>query len=74
MENILDIETYEYEQECNRNVRIDDVLNRNNLCKLQAFYYALGDCLFDTFQVLFNFPYLSIQLWNGIIEVTSYYA
>lgn len=68
MKNILDVETYKHKQECNSNARIDDVLNRNNLCKLQAFYYALGDCLFDTFQMLLQFPYSSIQLGNGIID------
>ena len=67
MEKILDVETYEYKKECNSNASIDDVLNRNNMFKLQAFYYALGDCLFDTFQVLFQFHYSSIQLRNGII-------
>ena len=61
MENILDVDTYEYKQQCNTNASIDDVLNRNNLYKLQAFYYALGDCLFDTFQVLLNIHYSSIN-------------
>jgi hypothetical protein len=57
MENILDVETYEYNKECNNNASIGDVLNRNNICKLQAFYYALGDYLFDTFKVFFHFHY-----------------
>ena len=68
MENILDVETYKYKEQCNSNASIDNVLNRNNLCKIQAFSCAPWDCLFDTFQVLFHFRYSSIELRNGIID------
>ena len=43
-------------------------MNRNNICRLQAFSYAPGDCLFDTFQVLLHFSYSSTKLWNGLID------
>lgn len=68
MTNILDVETYEYKQECNRNANIDDVLNRNDIYKLQVFYYARGDCLFDTFQLLFHIHYSCIRLCNGLMD------
>ena len=62
MENILDVGTYEYKQRCTNNASIDDVLSRNNLYRHQPLSYALGDCLFNTFQVLFHFRYSFIQL------------
>ena len=49
-------------EQCNRNTSIDDVLNRNNHCRLEAFSYAPGDCLFDTFEVLLRFLYSTIEL------------
>jgi hypothetical protein len=55
-------------EQCNRNTCINNVLNRNIFCKLQAFSYTPGNFLFNTFQVLLHFHYSSIELQNGLID------
>jgi hypothetical protein len=49
-------------EQWNRNTCIDDVFNRNNLYRLQAFSYSPGDFLFDTLQVLLHFFYSFMEL------------
>jgi len=44
------------------------VLHNNGLFRLDAFSYTIGDCLFDTFQVLLHFRYSSTELCNGLID------
>ena len=55
-------------EKCNNNTCIVDFLNRNNICRHQAFFYAPGYFLFNTIQVLFHFHYSSIELKNGLID------
>jgi hypothetical protein len=44
------------------------VFHSNALFRLDAFSYTVGDCLFDTFQVLLHFRYSSTELHNGLID------
>ena len=47
---------------------LDIVLERNCLFRLKKISYLVGDCLFDSLQVLFNSRYTSIELRKGTIE------
>ena len=47
---------------------IDTILQKYNLYRLDNFAYTVGDCLFDTFQVLLYNIYTSIELREGIIQ------
>ena len=47
---------------------LDIVLARNCLFWLKQISYLVGDCLFDSLQVLFNSRYTSIELREGTIE------
>jgi hypothetical protein len=44
------------------------VLHSNGLFRLDAFLSTIGDCLFDTFQVLLHFLYSSTNLRNRLID------
>ena len=47
---------------------IDAILEQHHLFCLNNFAYAIGDCLFDTIQVLLHFRYTSIELREGTIQ------
>ena len=44
------------------------VLHRNGIFRLDAFSYTVGNCLFNTFQVLLHFRYSLTDLRNGSID------
>ena len=46
----------------NVEMNINNVLHNHDLFCLHNFSYSIGDCLFDTFQVLLHFKYTSIEL------------
>ena len=51
---------------------IDTCLGNTNLFRLQIFYYTIGDCLFDSLQVLLHFCFTSIKLRRGLINYFYY--
>ena len=68
MKEVIDVESYEkYTQSIVHNI-INVVLHRNGLFRLDAFLYTIGDCLFNTFQVLLHFRYSLTELRNGLID------
>jgi hypothetical protein len=68
MNEVIDVESYEIVAQSIVHDNIDVVLHSNALFRLDAFSYTVGDCLFDTFQVLLHFRYSSIELRNGLID------
>jgi hypothetical protein len=68
MKEVIDVESYEKDTQSIVHDNIDVVLHRNGLLRLDAFSYIVGDCLFDTFQVLLHFQYSSTELRNGLID------
>jgi hypothetical protein len=67
MNEVIDVESYEIATHSIVHDKIDVVLHSNALFRLDAFLYTVGDCLFDTFQVLLHFRYSSTKLHNGLI-------
>jgi hypothetical protein len=67
MKQVIDVESYEIDTDSIVHDNIDQVLHSNELFRLDAFSYIVGDCLFDAFQVLLNFHYSSTDLRNGLI-------
>ena len=49
-------------------MNINNILHNHDLFRLHSFAYSIGDCFFDTFQVLLHFKYMSIELREGTIE------
>jgi hypothetical protein len=47
---------------------IDAILEQHHLFHLNNFAYVIGDCLFDTIQILLHFRYKSIKLREGAIK------
>jgi hypothetical protein len=68
MNKVIDVELYEIVVQSIVHESIGMVLHSNSLFRLDAFSYIVGDCLFDTFQVLLHFRYSSIKLCNGLID------
>ena len=68
MKEVIDVESYEIDTQSIIHDNIDVVLHSNGLFRLDAFSYTVGDCLFDTFQVLLHFQYSSTKLRNGLID------
>jgi hypothetical protein len=68
MNEVIDVESYEIAAQSIVHDNIDMVLHSNALFRLDAFSYTVGDCLFDTFQVLLHFRYSSTELRNGLID------
>jgi hypothetical protein len=68
MKEVIDVESYEIDTQSIIHDNIDVVLHSNGLFRLDAFLYTVGDCLFDTFQVLLHFQYSSTELRNGLID------
>jgi len=68
METIIDVNSYKFRLQCILPNNIDCVLKRNGFFRLNAFSYTVGDCLFDSFEMLLHFHYTSNELWNGLIE------
>jgi hypothetical protein len=68
MKEVIDVESYEIDTQSIILDNIDVVFHRNGLFRLDGFSYTVGDCLFDTFQVLLHFCYSSIELRNGLID------
>jgi hypothetical protein len=68
MKEVIDVESYEIDTQSIIHDNIDVVLHSNGLFRLDAFSYTVGDCLFDTFQVLLHFRYSSTELRNGLID------
>lgn len=68
MSEIIDVDSYKPKKQCDNDATIDDVLNTNNLFRLQAFSYTPGDCLFNAIEVLLHFLYTSTKLRNGTMD------
>ena len=68
MKEVIDVESYEIDTQSIIHGNIDVVLHSNELFRLDLFSYTVGDCLFDTFQVLLHFFYSSTELHNGLID------
>lgn len=68
MEEIIDVDNYKFRLQCILPENIDIVLKRNGLFRLNAFSYTVGDCLFDSFEMLLHFRYTSNELRNGLID------
>ena len=68
MKEVIDVESYEIDTHSIIHDNIDVVLHSNGLFRLDPFSYTVGDCLFDTFQVLLHFRYSSTELSNGLID------
>ena len=49
-------------------VNIDSILEMHGLFRLKNFAYAVGDCLFNTLQVLLHFRYTVTAIREGIVE------
>jgi hypothetical protein len=68
MNKVIDVESYEIDAQSIVHDNIDMVFHSNAIFRLDAFSYTVGDCLFDTFQVLLHFQYSSTELCNGLID------
>ena len=68
MEEVIYVESYEIDKQCIIHGSIDVALHSNGLFRFDAFSHTVGDCLFDTFQVLLHFHYSSTELPNGLID------
>jgi len=64
---ILNVEKYKFKKQISTTLTIEDVLNKNNLFRLKNFAYTLGDCLFDTFEVMLHFSLYIVRNtpWNN---------
>lgn len=66
MFDIVGVDNYnKCEQEIVPNI---DISLKNNLFPLEYFSYTVGDCLFDSLQVLLHFHYTSNELQNGLVD------
>ena len=68
MEEIIYLDNYKFRLQCIFPENIDIVLKRNGLFRLNAFSYIVGDCLFDSFEMLLHFRYTLNELRNGLID------
>jgi hypothetical protein len=68
MKEVIDVESYEINTQSIIHGNIDVAFYSNGLFRLDAFSYTVGDCLFDTFQVLLHFRYSSTKMPNGLID------
>lgn len=66
MVNIVGVDIYSNcDQEIVPNI---DISLKNNLFPLEYFSYTIGDCLFDSLQILHHFHYTSNELQNGLVD------
>ena len=63
------------DNECKRTIdntdpvdNIDSILDMDGLFRLKNFGFAVGDCLFNTLQVLLLFKYTVTEIRNGFVE------
>ena len=68
MEEIIDVDNYNFKLQCILPDNIDIVLKRNGVFRLNAFSYTIADCLFDLFEMLLHFRYTSNELRNALID------
>ena len=68
MEEIIDVDSYKFRLQCIVPNNVDCVLKKKILFRLDAFSYTVGDCLFDSFEMLLHFCYTSNELRNGLID------
>jgi hypothetical protein len=48
-------------------IDINCVLSHYSLFKIKIFFYILIDCLFDSFTILLQFHYTSLEIHQGIV-------
>jgi hypothetical protein len=66
--HVIDDEHYKPANKDLLQLTIDRVLEDNNMFRLKSFGYNVGDCLFDSFQILLHMRYSSIEIRNGTID------
>ena len=55
-------------KDTSQNKSIDDALYNVHFFRINSFNFHIGDCLFDTIQVLLHCHYTSIEIGNGLVE------
>ena len=67
-QHVIHAENYEPTNRALIQLPIDKILASNNMFRLKSFAYNVGDCLFDSFHILFHMRYSSMEIRNGIID------